>query len=344
MKNKNIFKINIIYFIAITCVAIIFLLGYLGILQNEILTSVLIQIVVMLAMPMLLYSLICRRNFKQTLNDAGIKKISGKILLISIALGFVLYFINTFVANAFASVIAAFGFESLSSQASTKITYGLLLKDLVLSCILPGICEEFLHRGIMLHAGKKHVNTKYCLIISSILFGLMHLNIRQFFYAAILGFLMGYVTLVADSIIPSIIIHFMNNFLSNYMFYGTHLNWPFARFINAIESYFMGNMFMFVSGSVVAVFGLIVLYNYLTKLILKERTKRDIKAITKELKLNNLTLIQAQIKINQVNEILKTKSIAKNNNKCNYVDKIFLISSIVLGTLITISSFIWGVI
>lgn len=344
MKNKNIFKINIIYFIAITCVAIVFILGYTGVFENEILTSFLIQVVVMFAIPILMYSLLLKRNIKQTFNDIGLKKISGKIILLSIALGFVLYFINTFVSSAFSSFIAMFGYESLATNTVSKITYGKLLKELILSCILPGFCEEILHRGIMLHAAKKHTNTKYCLIISSILFGLMHLNIRQFFYAAILGFLMGYVTLVADSIIPSIIIHFMNNFLSNYFYYGTLFNWPLAKLVALIENFFLNSMFMFVSSSVAAVFGLLVLYNYLTKLILKERTKRDINNIVKALKLNELSLIQAQIKFNEVNNILKTKSLNGNNKKSNFTDKVFLISSIVLGALVTVSSFIWGVI
>ena len=163
----------------------------MGVIQNEFLSAFLIQIVVMFAIPLLMYSLICKRSFKQTLSDTGLKKTSGKIILISIALGFVLYFINTFVANAFSGIISMFGYESLSGAATTKITYGTLLKELVLSCILPGFCEEFLHRGIMLHAAKKHNNPKYCLLISSILFGLIHLNIRQFFYAAILGYLIG---------------------------------------------------------------------------------------------------------------------------------------------------------
>ena len=68
MKNKNIFKINIIYFVAITLVALIFVLGYMGILQNDFLTSFLIQIVVMFAIPLFMYSIFMKRNLKETLH------------------------------------------------------------------------------------------------------------------------------------------------------------------------------------------------------------------------------------------------------------------------------------
>ena len=346
MKNKNIYKINIIYFVAITLVAIIFLLGYSGLLPSGIITSFLIQIVVMLAIPLLMYSLLTSKSLKETLRDCGVKKTSSKIIAISIILGFVLYFINTFVADAFASIIALFGYETLPSTSTTSsATYGLLFKELILSCVLPGICEEFLHRGIMLHAHKKHANTRFCLIISSLLFGLIHLNIRQFFYAAILGFLMGYVTLAADSIIPSIIIHFMNNFLSNYFYYCNQFNWPFVKFFSFVTNIFMSNIFIFILSSTVCVLLLFALYHYLTKQILKERAKTETQSIIKALRMEKLSLIEAQIKLNHVNALLKEKHFKENKKtKSSFFDNVLLLSSIILGVVLTISSFIWGVI
>ena len=69
MKNKNVFKINLIYFVALVLVATIFLLGYIGILRNDILTSFLIQIVVMFAIPLLLYSILNKKKPKETLAE-----------------------------------------------------------------------------------------------------------------------------------------------------------------------------------------------------------------------------------------------------------------------------------
>ena len=344
MKNKNIFKINIIYFVALTLVALVFVLGYTGILKNDILTSFLIQIVVMFAIPLLMYSLLMKKNIKQTFKDCGLKKVSLNIVLISIILGIVLYFINSFVADVFASIITLFGYESIGSSTTT-LNYSTLLKELILSCILPGICEEFLHRGILLHANKKHQNTKFCLIISSLLFGLTHLNIRQFFYASILGFLMGYVTLAADSIIPSIIIHFMNNFLSNYFFYGAHFKWPLASFVNYVTNIFMSNFIVFVIVSSISVILLITAYHYLVKQIMKERAKSEIKAIIEALRMEKMSLTEAQAQFNQINNLMKHRKTNTNKtNKFSFTSNIFLISSIVLGSLVTISSFIWGVI
>lgn len=346
MKNKNIFKINIIYFVAICLVAMVFVLGYLGILQNDILSSFLIQIVVMFAIPLLMYSLLTKKNLKETFSDCGFKRITIKMLLISITLGFVLYFINSFVANAFYSILSLFGYESLPTNATSTFNYTTILKDFILSCILPGFCEEFLHRGIMLHANKKHNNTKFCLIVSSLLFGLTHLNIRQFFYASVLGFLMGLVNLASNSIFPSIIIHFMNNFLSNYFFYGTHLNWPLARFVNFISNFFMSDIFIFIVTSIISIVLLFLFYLYLLKQMLKERANHEIRTVVKELKMEKLTIVEAQSRFEKINSLLKHKTEKESlkNRRFSFTENIFLISSFVLGILVTISSFIWGVI
>lgn len=331
-------------------VALIFVLGYLGLLQNDYISSFLIQIMVMFAIPMLLYTLFVSKSFKQTFKDTGFKKISSRMIGITIILGIVLYFINNFVAQFFSSLISLFGYENLTQTTTVTFTYELLFREFLLSCILPGICEEFLHRGIMLFAGKKCGNTRYVLITSSILFGLMHLNINQFFYASILGFLMGYVAIVSDSIYPSIIIHFLNNFLNTYFYYGYYLNWPFATFINNLQALIASNIFVFIIVNAVLICILISLYIYLTQILAKERVRYDVKKIILCLEIDNLPLEQAQTKINQANEILqkseslKFKNTVSGGEKFSFLSQVFLISSLVLGSLITISTYIWGII
>lgn len=375
MKNKNFFKINLIYFTAMSCVAAVFVLGYMGKIKSDILSSFLIQIVVMFAIPMFMYSLLISKNNKQTLIDAGFKKISGKMIGLSIALGFVLYFINSFVADTFSSIVALLGYENLYGATTVTLSYKLLLKEFVLSAILPGFCEEFLHRGIMLFTNKKVNNPRYCLIISSILFGLMHLNINQFFYAAILGCLMGYIDLCADSIFPSMIIHFMNNFLSSYFFYGYYLNWPFARFVNDFSNVLRSNIFVFVISISSGVVLLFMCYKYLSRMMRRERAKSDVKKILNVLQKENLSYGELQTKINMANEILSScqkdifqtndnkitesaentnaqnsdvpnseNAVARSKVKSSFLDKAFLISSFVLGGLITIITFLWGMI
>ena len=346
MKNKTYFKINLIYFTAMLSVAVCFVLSYFNIIKGSLLQTLLIQCVVMAGIPLFMYTILISKNTKNTFKDAGFKKISAKTIGIVIIIGFVLYLLNTYIATFFSGIISMFGYEHLP-QAETPITHKLFLQEFLLSAVLPGICEEILHRGILLHCNKKVNNTHSCLIISSLLFGLTHLNIGQFFYAAILGYLIGYTSLVADSIYAGIIIHFMNNFLSIYFTYGTALNWPLAKLISFIESILFSNIIT--SIILVAVIILLLIYSYKTliKCLAKERAKSDIKNIVKHLRLHNLDVTEAQSRIAAANKILKNKNVIFEEQakiKPNFIDNVFLISAIILGSLITLSSFIWGII
>jgi len=348
MKNKKLFLLNLIYFTALSLIAVLFVLSYFGFISNDWLSSILIQIIVMAAIPILMYKLMFKKSFKTTMKHIGFKRISTKSILIIILLGFALYFLNSYIATFFSTIISMFGYEKLSfSQSQTNITYGLLLKELLLTAILPAICEEILHRGIMLNCAKRTYNPRFCLLISSILFGLTHLNINQFFYAAILGFLMGYVNLVCDSIIPSIIIHFMNNFLSIYFSYGNALDWPLATFIHSVETFISSNIVVFVAFTSITFVAILGLYSILVKTLAKERARSEIQNIVNCLQLNKLSIEAAQVKINQVNQILKEKDSFSNkmrHKKATCLDNLFLISSIILGVSVTICSFIWGII
>ncbi len=349
MKNKNFYKIGLIYFTAMCGVALLFVLGYLGVFKSDFLSTFLIQVVVMFAIPLTMYTFLISKNVKKSFADIGFKKITFNTIVFAIALGIVLYFLNSFVANAFSSFITLMGFENLPSSGTVELNYELLLKEFILSCVFPGFFEEFLHRGILLLAGRKCGNTRYCLIISSILFGLMHLNINQFFYAAILGFLMGLVAIKSESIYPTMIIHFMNNFLNTYFFYGVYFKWPLAVFVNEIQLSLYNNLFVFMISTIIGISLLITMYIYLLKLIANERSKQKTKMLIKELQTSSLSMEEAQEKINQANNIIKQNNQINIRNldhetKFSFKDNIFVICCYVLGGLVTILSFVWGII
>jgi membrane protease YdiL (CAAX protease family) len=91
------------------------------------------------------------------------------------------------------------------------------------------VCEEIAHRG-MLFNGLSSLGTKNAIIYSSILFGLMHLNISQFFYAAIIGAILAVLTIASGSIIPAMIVHFLNNFINVVISYVDAKYYPDSSF------------------------------------------------------------------------------------------------------------------
>ncbi len=83
----------------------------------------------------------------------------------------------------------------------------------VSSAIVPAIVEEILFRKVILERfipfGKA-----FAIIFTAFLFSLMHTNISQFLYAFTGGVFLGYLTVKARSVIPAMILHFLNNSLS----------------------------------------------------------------------------------------------------------------------------------
>ena len=90
----------------------------------------------------------------------------------------------------------------------------------------------------------------FAIITSAIVFGAMHGNIAQIPFAFILGLVFAYVDCKTNSIIPSIIIHFINNF--------------YAVMLDILQSteMFSDRIFMMIYFILIAVFCIIGLISF----------------------------------------------------------------------------------
>jgi membrane protease YdiL (CAAX protease family) len=77
-------------------------------------------------------------------------------------------------------------------------------------CLLGPIFEEILFRGLILQSLRPW-GDKLAIIVSGVLFGLMHLNLTQGIPAALLGMFFGFVAVKCGSIVPTVILHIMYN-------------------------------------------------------------------------------------------------------------------------------------
>jgi membrane protease YdiL (CAAX protease family) len=84
-----------------------------------------------------------------------------------------------------------------------------ILLSLILYCVFPAVFEELTFRGILLGAYKDSPTTG--VFLSAAMFALMHMNIDQTFYTFFLGIVLAVLTLKSRSIIPAMILHFLNN-------------------------------------------------------------------------------------------------------------------------------------
>ena len=110
------------------------------------------------------------------------------------------------------------------------------LIGIITAIIIAPIQEEFVNRGIILNGLSKKYSSKVALIVSSLIFAAMHMNIPQGINAFLLGLILGYIYLKTKSIFLSILCHTINNMLA---------------FMPDIDS--LSNIYLLVSVSIVVV-------------------------------------------------------------------------------------------
>ncbi len=102
--------------------------------------------------------------------------------------------------------------DIMSESMATQKNYQLVLAFLV-TAVLPGFVEELLFRGLVLTNLLPYGRTT-AVVISALLFGIMHQNAGQFLYATAAGLVLGFVYVRTRSIFVTVLMHFCNNFLS----------------------------------------------------------------------------------------------------------------------------------
>lgn len=103
--------------------------------------------------------------------------------------------------------------------------FGTNFLTIIASVALAPIGEELLCRGIILHYGQRAFagigtgQTSFWIanVIQALLFGIMHANVVQGSYAFILGLGLGYLRHRYNSLYPSMLTHFLINFLSTFV-------------------------------------------------------------------------------------------------------------------------------
>ena len=104
------------------------------------------------------------------------------------------------------SIVAANA--TLSDNSSTVAA---ILK-IIYIIILGPICEELFCRGFVLQAFKKY-GTVFAILMSGLIFGLLHCDLFQLTYTVICGCAWAMIAVSTKSIIPTIIIHIISNFM-----------------------------------------------------------------------------------------------------------------------------------
>lgn len=382
-KRSLFFDTSLIYFVVILCFVGLRIFTNLVSLRPgvSVLLNVLIQVGFMFAIPFFMYKFMRKKQTKQVFKDFNVKKIGFKAVLITILIGFIVYFLNLAVASFFNIFIYGTGYDPSfgMSSATTSYPWPVFLLDIVITAILPGICEEFCHRGLLVN-GFKQLDIKKTIFLVGFLFGLMHLNVEQFFYATVIGMFLTFLVYVTGSIIPSMIVHFMNNFMGLYLTFAHYNKLPLGNFSqnlgNAIAN---SNGFVAFIAIIFVVIIMLGLLAFLVFVLMKNTRVKQFEMLAKKaierkqreelFKDFNLdaNVVDAEngvqkdenipevifddqirpggrrgiiVDINFTNNMLEGEYFIK---KPSLKDKMFLYGTIFIGVVITISTLIWGI-
>ena len=81
------------------------------------------------------------------------------------------------------------------------------------SAVIPALCEELLFRGVICRSLMNY-GSRTAILISAVLFALMHTNVGQLIYGFAAGLLLGWIYVKTGSLRFAVLLHFINNVLS----------------------------------------------------------------------------------------------------------------------------------
>lgn len=136
-----------------------------------------------------------------------------KFTLKTIIIGFVVVLAVNNVLGLFANLLEL-GLNSIGLTAAAALEDLEILNQstpsmIIYTCIIAPLFEEFLYRGAVLRSFEKY-GRRFAILVSAMLFGLMHGNFYQIFMAAGIGIILGYLA-TEYSIKLTIILHMINN-------------------------------------------------------------------------------------------------------------------------------------
>lgn len=182
-----------------------------------------------LALPAIGWLLIKRVPARSFLR---LRRLDLPSILLVLLFAFLLYPVLTLI-NAVSMLFLEYNISDTLSAESTSVPFAAMF---LMVAVVPAVLEETVYRGVFFHAYREHSIWKGALL-SGFLFGMMHANFNQFFYAFALGFVFALLIEATGSLFSSMLVHLCYNGFSVLVLYA--MNWLSGKsesFANALET------------------------------------------------------------------------------------------------------------
>jgi membrane protease YdiL (CAAX protease family) len=186
------------------------LLEQLGLANTPYLLVYMTVYTVCMFCPVVLCLLLFRKSPVSLLPTA---KVEGRALGFYLLTGLAGCVGANIVASYVGIFLEQFGWHAPESPALLEKSLVSLLLNLISVAVLPAILEELLYRVCILGSLRRY-GDGFAIMVSAILFGVIHGGLSQGVFACLVGLVLGYLTVVTGSILPAILVHFSNNAMS----------------------------------------------------------------------------------------------------------------------------------
>lgn len=207
-KRGNIFALILMGFYPIASVLISVIIGLItggndAKIEKAGLVVVIIQDLIIILIPVLLYSIVTRTKLKAIIPH---EKLSIKNILYIILLTLLMSPIMTVIS----SVTTIFYPADVNTQILSYINALPMPLCVLALAIMPAIFEELAFRGVVL-SNYRSVSLLPAAIVSGLFFGLFHLDFYQMGYAFVAGVFFSFIVRYTNSIYASMFSHFLIN-------------------------------------------------------------------------------------------------------------------------------------
>ena len=199
--------------VTIIAIMVVLTIFFPKIITNLKISGIPIQLMSMIAsifaafIPGLFYFVFSKSDMSETIK---VNRVKLRILIPIVFMGMAVCMIANVAADILNQNFAFFGLENTLDMDTSSENLAESMFGVVSTALMPAIAEEFAFRGIVLGSLRKYGDT-FAIIASAVMFGAMHGNIVQIPFAFILGLVFGFAVCKTNSLIPAIIIHFINN-------------------------------------------------------------------------------------------------------------------------------------
>lgn len=200
---KNVTKTNVLFTATVLVyIILMYSLAIIPLAKLSVNMSLVIPEIILL-IPALVYVIVLRPN---TVDGVNMSPVSPMTTILTVVLTFLIMPLVMFING----VTSLFAENNVDTVLNTIVNNNPLWLNLMLIALLPAVVEEFIFRGLIFN-GYKRRNPFMAILLSAMLFGLIHMNLNQFSYAFVIGVIFGFMAYATGSLLPSILSHFIIN-------------------------------------------------------------------------------------------------------------------------------------